>query len=340
MTRKIIPHRVPPGFQRLIALLLVTGAVPAMAQQGCEFITQPSQRQQGLVYVIARRDASTLSTEELKAQIRALPGYEGREGVVEGVQRYDFPGYGAFEFSSVFIQPKGAGQQVAAGYDTEPAQVEATAAKMCKALARIDVPWERKAPPRPQDRTAPPPVVKNIEVVAPDVPYFVTAAHQALGEGEATITGPACVSHMGRMQFPIGLRVYLYPASAYTEQLVALDRRARQSEGRQMLRLADSFLRFRLEGKTNEVGHFRFANLKPGRYFLTAQHASTFEGEREVSVASYTNSMGFRSYINELQAYSQNFNDTLEKFVTVKRGQKEVTVHLTPGGMQNLFGCR
>lgn len=224
------------------------------------------------------------------------------------------------------------------------AEPDAIRTNMCGMLARIDAPGGAKAADDP--RTAPPSTQKKLNVLKPADGFDAAAAKAALTEGTGVIAGTACVLRAGATSLASNQTVLLFPATPYLQEVVALMHKAKP--GRDTLDLDPEAMRTRLEGKTNGKGQFRFAKMKPGRYYLLTTLGSTRIGSRNVSVGTGVQGNTIIDYY-ETQYFANNYDDVLEKFVTLGEGQtREVT--LTPrrkwtvllgdnNGAAGIFGC-
>lgn len=215
---------------------------------------------------------------------------------------------------------------------------------MCGMLARVRAPDGAVA--ADDSRTAPPTVQKKLNVLKPTVSFDLTVAKSALEEGSGVITGTACVLRDGATSFATNQTVLLFPATPYMEEVIKLLRKAKP--GRDTIDLDPQAMKTRLEGKTNGKGQFRFGKMKPGKYYLLTSMATTRIGSRNVNVGQSVEGNTITDYY-ETQYFSNNYDDVLEKFVTLGEGQT-TDITLTPrrkwtvllgdnNGAAGIFGC-
>jgi hypothetical protein len=224
-----------------------------------------------------------------------------------------------------------------------PPDAEDIKAEMCAILA--------KAGPTPAStgagdaRTAPPGTARQANALRPSVGFDAKAAKESLEEGTSTITGTACVVRSGQVTLASNRKVMLYPATPYMEEVVKLMHKVKSGDTIDWPAEARDT---RLEGMTNANGQFRFAKMKPGRYYLFTTLSSSVVRSRDVNVGrGVSGDIGVDYY--EKQNYQTSYEDLLEKFVDVSKDGETVDITLSPrrklkligeSGAAGIFGCR
>jgi len=183
------------------------------------------------------------------------------------------------------------------------------------------------------DRTAVPSASAPKNIVMVDTPFNAAAAKAALEPGNAVIHGQACmVLRSGRAkQLVQNNNVYLFPDSPYLQKWVKLlhsldaTKNTLYTDGRLWANA--------LTSKTNDNGEFRFAQLKPGKYYLLSLSGGTiyWSGLRYVGTAENTN------YYKEDQWHSNHYV-TMDDFVNVTAGENK-KFDLTGGDGLFIWGC-
>lgn len=221
---------------------------------------------------------------------------------------------------------------------------DAMRTNMCGLLARVKTPDGIQA--ADDSRTAPPTTQKRLNVLKPSASFDGAVAKAALEEGSGVITGTACVLREGVTSLATNQTVLLFPATPYLEEVIKLLRKAKP--GRDTVDVDPDALKTRLEGKTNGKGQFRFAKMKAGKYYLLTSMATTRVGSRNVNVGRSVEGNTITDYY-ETQYFSNDFDDVLEKFITLGDGQT-ADITLTPrrkwtmllgdnNGAAGIFGC-
>lgn len=215
---------------------------------------------------------------------------------------------------------------------------------MCGMIARAGIATSGADPaqqaggrtqPPGDSRTAPPSTApKPLNVLTPSAAFDVAAAKAALEEGDSVITGTACSVHDNVVNFAKNRKVLLFPVTPYLQQAVDLMHKAKP--GRDTVELSPEMRAVKLEGMTNEKGQFRFARMKPGKYFLMTMLGSAVTRTRDVNVGTGV-SGDISVDIYQKQNYQVDFADMLEKYVTIDKSGQTVELTLQPRRTLNLF---
>src|SRR5690606_22923146 len=176
------------------------------------------------------------------------------------------------------------------------------------------------------------------EPVAPTTPFDRASALQAIERGNSTIRGIACTYH-DNYKFPMAnSHVYLLPVTPYLDEWLQLRKKTRD---RPVAGLLKEAFEVRVETSTDEKGHFRFPNMKPGRYYLMALMSFNQVKSRDVYAGSGYNSMGGATAYFDREDYTVGRSDLLERLVEIKREGQTVTTPLRNSGFWDkggLFG--
>lgn len=221
------------------------------------------------------------------------------------------------------------------GMTADPDQMRAN---MCGMLARIEPSGtsgtEPIDPMSDAARTAAPQDRAKRSVLRPKAIFDPMQAQAALEPGDAAITGTACSARQGTMMLASNSPVYLYPATPYMEEAMAL--LGKSHAGKADVELSRVAMSIRMTAQTNGSGKFQFLKMKPGKYYLLATMSSTFRNVRDVK-AGTAYGMGVSVDIYRSEEYDQSYNDMLEKLVKISRPGETVDVRLTPKFSLNIF---
>jgi len=182
------------------------------------------------------------------------------------------------------------------------------------------------SPATAPSRTAPP---SDVNILKPSATFDLASAKSALEPGNATITGTACTRHSveggGGMYLAANKKVLLFPDTPYLEEFLKLMRHAKA--GRDQVYGDPQFFATRLEGMTNSKGQFRFAQMKPGKYYLFTQMTTAVDGTHMGGGVDASGPVIV--HYTTFEDFSVNYDDVMDKFVTVEDGQ---TVDITLTG--------
>ena len=103
------------------------------------------------------------------------------------------------------------------------------------------------------------------KTVSPVSNFDAAAVQKSLQEGNATITGTVLLKARNLSNTHIKQDVYLFPATPYFEEFLALKKKNRQKK----VIPSKEFLATKIAARiSDEDGSFTFHNVKPGKYFL------------------------------------------------------------------------
>lgn len=332
-----------------LALLFFTEA--ALASEVCETHFRSGINAQTHKLRFATGDRfNGQPTADVLAKVRAAVQEEGfqfdrQEVQADGTHLYFNPKEGAARDYPLEVTAVKGGDVVVLAATFPPDEkpdAEDIKGGMCAILA--------KAGPTPvgtdaeNSRTAPPGTTRQANVLRPSVSFDANATKASLDEGTATITGTACVVRSGQVTLASNQKVMLYPATPYMEEVVRLMHQAKAGDTIDWPAEAKTT---RLEGMTNANGQFRFAKMKPGRYYLFTTLSSSVVRSHDVNVGRGVSGDISVDYY-EKQNYQTSYEDLLEKFVDVSKDGETVDITLSPrrklkligeSGAAGIFGC-
>lgn len=177
-----------------------------------------------------------------------------------------------------------------------------------------------------QSRTTIPVSKPVVNILKPDVPFDLAAAKAALEAGHSVIKGQVCGSWRGNLV--LGSQpVFLYPATPYLQQALALGKKARP--GKDQVLTDPDLVAARMEAKPNENGEFQFSQMKLGKYYLVTSISALLSGSRDVYAGHVDTGYGSANVYT-----SQNFNfgsdAGIERIVDVEKDGDTVKVTMQP----------
>lgn len=241
---------------------------------------------------------------------------------------------------------------ISVGELTDPKEIEASLCDLAGGF-QVDQPTRfaqagsAQTPAQSTDdsRTTLPVAKPKTNILSPSVEFDEESAKKALQPGGSIITGQACAAWKGNIIYAAGQKVYLYPATPYWEQFVALSKKSKP--GRDEVVPLEAALRTRMEATANELGQFQFSKMKPGRYFLITSVSAVLGGTRDVYAGQVSNGYATAN-VYRAQDYSFDSASEMTKYVDVKSDGDTVKVTLQPPITANpfhkgmagaLFGC-
>jgi hypothetical protein len=174
------------------------------------------------------------------------------------------------------------------------------------------------------------------QVVAPGQPFDERATRAAMEPGEATLEGvlfsradargyDAILFDKANPILPARRqKVRLYPITPYAVEYINLFKRQRQDKSPQKkeIQAHKGFHAYSRVVDTDDYGRFRFAKLKPGRYFLAAE--SELRGETQVEVEKGTTKYAGQTtgvhYATEARTWTRPV--VCEMVVEIRPGEK------------------
>lgn len=171
--------------------------------------------------------------------------------------------------------------------------------------------------------------------------FFAEVALAALARGNSTIHGMACTKYRDRIYRASGVRVSLFPVTAYLDEWYKL-REKKEGKNRTVF-MSNEAASYRVDLITNQDGRFSFSDLKPGRYFIQIFHQFTSRHAGRADRGASTDMInGVLTTTNYYEDYDYNVGHTnrMEKFVEIKNdGDSEKVTLLKGGGLLKLGGC-
>lgn len=164
---------------------------------------------------------------------------------------------------------------------------------------------------------------KTKEWVFPTTPFNEAETAKLMEPGTATIRGVGVIKKKGRDNFNgKGGQVILFPVTPYFTEFLELKKKHRGSK-KEATMSNDAFT-YRVQGRyIDDQGHFEFANIKPGKYYILTwigyQKTKT-KAVQTGTVTSY-NALGYAlasSPIYEDYLYNVDIENELGVFVEVK----------------------
>ncbi|NML21213.1 tetratricopeptide repeat protein [Pseudoflavitalea sp. G-6-1-2] len=168
--------------------------------------------------------------------------------------------------------------------------------------------------------------------IFPGSTFDASEARAALERGSSTIRGRACTKVDGRIFDAQGVKVVLFPVTAYLEEWYDL---RRKKEGRKTnVYMSTEANQYRIETSCDYDGRFAFEGLKPGRYFIQIIHNFNQMKTARIYTGSDTYWNGpVRTTTNYY--YDQNYvvarSKRLEKWVEIKEDGDTKKVTLANG---------
>lgn len=176
---------------------------------------------------------------------------------------------------------------------------------------------------------------KEMPLAHLSTPYDKTAAMAALSRGRATVEGVACVYHGSRYFLAPNVRVYLYPATPFFNELFTLWAKGYRTDE------PDAVHGARIYTQTDGQGRFRFTDIRPGKYHLYMYMKFNQAAERDV-YAGYSNTGYGVVEHYQRQQYTIPRADNVYGDIEVKTDGSTVRTELL-GGNNGLFnrlsGC-
>lgn len=176
---------------------------------------------------------------------------------------------------------------------------------------------------------------KEMPLAHVNTPYDKAAAMAALTRGRATVEGVACVYHGNTLFKAPNVKVLLYPATPFFDELFALWGKNYRTDEPQAVHATS------LNTQTDGKGRFRFTDIRPGKYHLYMYMQFKQIAERDV-YAGYSDTPYGSVDHYERQEYLIPRADHVYGDVEVKTDGSIVKTELR-GGNSGLFnrmsGC-
>lgn len=165
----------------------------------------------------------------------------------------------------------------------------------------------------------------------PGTPFDKAQAESALGEGNSTLIGRACVYHDKTKFDASGARVVLYPVTPYLQKWY--DLREKREDKKTGVYINAEAAKYTRIVQANNDGKFVFSRIKPGKYFLQIIYNLTLQRSYTV----YTGS-DYNTDYYAIRNYYVPKSDRLEKFVEIKNNGD--TEKVTMKNKFALLGCK
>lgn len=167
----------------------------------------------------------------------------------------------------------------------------------------------------------------------PQIYFDSLEAKSMLALGKSTIEGIAFTRQKNSYGIKVGAKLYapntditLFPVTKYFTEWYNL-RKKKESKKTSVFMSNEAF-KWRVVVKTDEYGHFKFFNMKPGKYFIQAIAYYTVSGTRNIYTGSDRNGYGGGTDYYQQQRYVDNYSDRIEDFVEITRDGQTIEMKL------------
>lgn len=166
----------------------------------------------------------------------------------------------------------------------------------------------------------------------PQAFFDSTIAKSMLAYGKSSIEGVAFTRvkngygmRIGKKMIAANTVITLFPVTPYFEEWYSL--RKKEEGKKTSVFMSDQAFRWRITVTSDSYGRFKFADMKPGKYFIQAWADYSKSGSYKEYTGSATDGYGRIDYY-QYKNYTNNYSDRIEEFVEITRDGQAIEMKL------------